>query len=251
MAFIGGALLMAGIASAQTPTVVGAGGSITGGINQVGGIIDLFTKSIVVRLIYLFTTLGMAAFFFGLVQFIWASREGDSTKMTNGKNFMLWSMVALFVMFSIWGIVNYAQTLFGVTSNNIIVPKVIIDGQAVGGGTNPSGLQVGANSSAPTVQMWSCNGVAYSTQAAAQQACANSTTQPTPPSSTGGASSVSGGAVGADCTSNGECGSGLICKNFTCQSSNTSTTGSGGSGADCTSNNECSAGLTCQNFTCK
>ena len=138
-------LLFAGVAlAADAPSVTGQGRTIADGIKDIGSTVDLLTSNVVSRLITLFATAGMAAFFYGLVVFILATRDGVPAKIDNGKKFMLWSMVALFVMFSIWGIVKYAQRVLGVTDNQIVIPQVIIGGSTSGtpagsGGKTPAG----------------------------------------------------------------------------------------------------------------
>ncbi len=103
-------------------------GSITGGIGALSGVLNDFTNKIVTALITLFATAALAAFFFGVVRFIMASRDGVAAEIEKGKTFMVWGMVALFVMFSVWGIINYAQTIFGVSKNEISIPTIRING---------------------------------------------------------------------------------------------------------------------------
>ena len=107
------------------------------GITTIGVLIKDVTDKILTGLITLFATAALVAFFFGMVKFILASREGQEGEITKGKQFMLWSVIALFVMFSIWGIVNYAQTIFGVTDNTIKIPKILLDGQNAPAPTSP------------------------------------------------------------------------------------------------------------------
>lgn len=129
------------------PLVVSAA-DLTQGFSTLGGLVTAFNNSIVKALITLFATAAMAAFFFGIVQFIWGSRDGDITKAKNGKNFMLWGMIALFVMFSVWGIVLYTQNIFGIQGQNtIVIPSVQIQS---GGTVTPSSGGDGFPSGAPT-----------------------------------------------------------------------------------------------------
>lgn len=167
------AFLTVAVVSAQ-PNITGAGGSLTDGINTVGTAINAVTTQIIGRLVTLFATLAMAAFFWGLVKFILASRAGKPEEIENGKRFMGWSIVALFVMFSIWGIINYAQRIFGTTDNNIRVPRVLINGQSVSD-SNAAGLPTGGNGGGGGGGGWVCNGTTYSTQAAAIAACSGTT----------------------------------------------------------------------------
>lgn len=46
----------------------------------------------------------MIMFFWGLAHFILSS---DSTVKENGKNHMIWGVVGLFIIFSVWGIIAF------------------------------------------------------------------------------------------------------------------------------------------------
>ena len=60
-------------------------------------------------------------FFFGLVKYIISGADDKEV----AKSVMMWSLVALFVMVSVWGIIGLVQDTFGLGSgsaptNNII-----------------------------------------------------------------------------------------------------------------------------------
>ena len=75
---------------------------------------------------YMLFTLAVVAFFWGIIQFIWSARQGAEGKgISNGKTFMMWGLIGLFVMFSVWGIIKFAQGVFGIQGENtIIVPTL-------------------------------------------------------------------------------------------------------------------------------
>ena len=52
------------------------------------------------------------AFFYGVFNFVLGAN--DKEKRESGKQFMIWSVVALFLMASIWGIVNILQETVGI-----------------------------------------------------------------------------------------------------------------------------------------
>ncbi len=141
---------------------------INNGLKTFSGIVTTFTQTIVRSLATLFATAAMVAFFFGIVQFIWGSRDGDATKAKNGKNFMLWGLIALFVMFSVWGIINYAQRIFGIQGQNtIIIPQIELGNgkkavnpgsQGLPTGITPSGGESGGYRNGSDIQ--SDNGAA-------------------------------------------------------------------------------------------
>jgi len=51
----------------------------------------------------LIVALALLAFFWGLAKFIFSGAAEDQTQ---GKNIMIWGIIALFVMVSVWGIVR-------------------------------------------------------------------------------------------------------------------------------------------------
>lgn len=60
--------------------------------------------------------LAMLAFFWGLVKYIFAA--GDAEKAKEGKSIMIYGIVALVVMVSIWGIVNFVASDLGLQNNS-------------------------------------------------------------------------------------------------------------------------------------
>ncbi len=54
----------------------------------------------------------LLAFFWGLVLFLWRSREGK-VETDSAKDLMLWGLIALFVMISVWGILRFISSTIG------------------------------------------------------------------------------------------------------------------------------------------
>ena len=54
--------------------------------------------------------LTMLVFFWGLSKFILAA--GDEKKVADGKRLIFWGIIALFIMVSIWGIINLLSSAF-------------------------------------------------------------------------------------------------------------------------------------------
>ena len=86
--------------------------NLSGLITSVGDIINL--------LIPIVFALALLYFFWGLAKFILSSGE-DKEK---GKNIMIWGIVALFVMASVWGIVGFIQSALGVDGGTAPTVKV-------------------------------------------------------------------------------------------------------------------------------
>lgn len=72
-------------------------------------------------LIYLFITLAIVVFFWGLIRYLWDVGE----KKSEGLQTMMYGIIAIFVMVSIWGLVRLLQSTFRVTSTEPVIPKTI------------------------------------------------------------------------------------------------------------------------------
>lgn len=72
-------------------------------------------------LIGLFVTLAIVVFFWGLIMYLWNVDE----KKAEGLQIMLWGVIAIFVMVSLWGIIRLLQSTFQVTSQQPIIPQGI------------------------------------------------------------------------------------------------------------------------------
>ncbi len=84
-------------------------------ITAVGGLIS--------RLTLIAAGVALLVFFWGLAKFIFKS--GDEKSHEEGAAVMKWGIIALFVMVSVWGIVNFMQRALGlpitpISNNNIV-----------------------------------------------------------------------------------------------------------------------------------
>jgi phosphatidylglycerophosphatase A len=75
---------------------------------------DVFTLmtyifTLIERVQWLFWAAAIALFFLGLARFI--KNAADTQAHEEGKKYMLWGIVALFILVTLWGIVNFL--LFG------------------------------------------------------------------------------------------------------------------------------------------
>jgi hypothetical protein len=69
-------------------------------LESIGYLVDMVTVLVV--------GLALIGFFYGLMRFIFAGANGK----IEGKSFMVWGVVALFVMMSVWGLVRFLQDEF-------------------------------------------------------------------------------------------------------------------------------------------
>ncbi len=60
--------------------------------------------------------LALLVFFWGLVKYI--VKADDEKAKESGKNIMIWGVIALFVMFSVFGLVRFLQGSFGISETN-------------------------------------------------------------------------------------------------------------------------------------
>ncbi len=109
-----GAVSLAGIASAYAQVSVNInGGTTTDAPGQ--GIVNLV--KLIQQLIGLagpiLLSLGVLAFFFGMIMFIWKGKESEE-KRKGWMGFMGWSLVAIFAMVSVWGIVAFIGSTLGI-----------------------------------------------------------------------------------------------------------------------------------------
>lgn len=79
------------------------------------------TKSILDLVIPIIMTLALIYFFWGLAQYI---LTGSEEAKEEGRNRMIWGIIALFVMVSVWGLVGLIANTFLVGGGAIDLPKV-------------------------------------------------------------------------------------------------------------------------------
>ncbi len=91
------------------------GNTIALGTATLGGLFQFVTCLIERSFIPLLFAIATFVFIYGVVKFIGTE---ESAEKEDGRQFMIWGIVALAVMFSVWGLVKILGTTFGV--NNII-----------------------------------------------------------------------------------------------------------------------------------
>jgi hypothetical protein len=104
--------LMPAVASAQ---VDAATTNITALLNALKSWIDILIPVVIAAAVLFF--------FWGLARYILA--EADDSKVA-GRRMMLWGVITLFVMISIWGLTGFLQNLFGINpqQNPPTIPSV-------------------------------------------------------------------------------------------------------------------------------
>lgn len=104
-----GALAFApALASAQTL------GNLETLLRSVGRLVDIALPIVV--------AIALLAFFWGLVRYIFAGADDDKQA---GKKLMIWGLVALFVMVSVWGLVRWIGNALNIgQGDTVVVPTV-------------------------------------------------------------------------------------------------------------------------------
>lgn len=83
-------------------------------VTSIGNIVEL--------LIPIAFAIALLFFFWGLAQYILAA--GSDEAKAQGKNMMIWGVIALFVMASVWGIVAFIGQALGIQQGTVTVPTV-------------------------------------------------------------------------------------------------------------------------------
>jgi hypothetical protein len=105
--------------------------------------IDDITNIIGTAVANLFLTLAVVIFFWAVINFIIKRAQGASESMKQARDMLGWSIIGLFVMFSIWGIIYFFQSAFQIqNSNSISAPSIRVNTSngTAGASTNPSSL---------------------------------------------------------------------------------------------------------------
>ena len=89
----------------------------------IGDLINIATPIVV--------ALALLYFFWGLATYI--LNQGNEKKKEGGREIMIWGIVALFIMVSVWGIINVVRDTFSIDTDNIDGPGIDIDNN--GGGS--------------------------------------------------------------------------------------------------------------------
>ena len=104
------------------PIIVSAAGAGTA-VDIVTPIADNVLKLVRVLVLIVFV-LAIVAFGWGIVKFIFAG--GDPTKIGEAKSFLLWGVIGMAVMASLFGLITFLQQYFGVNSGGLnILPPIV------------------------------------------------------------------------------------------------------------------------------
>jgi TRAP-type C4-dicarboxylate transport system permease small subunit len=87
-----------------------------------GSLISAVNRKVLDPLIGLLLTLAIVVFFWGMVKYIRSLGEKEKKE---GKDLMVWGIIALFVMVSVWGIVRLIANTIGLDNKTAPSPIVL------------------------------------------------------------------------------------------------------------------------------
>jgi hypothetical protein len=227
-----GVLLSTSIVSAQSA------GDLARGMGTFAGLVEVFTQGIVKSVATLLLSAALLAFFYGIVEYIWARRKGDAKGVSDGNVFITWSLIALFCMFSVYGIIRLGQNVLfdGKDVSTIPIPNFTFKPG------NAGSVQIGQpdvclnNGDTCRGGLGTCQNGACVTNGSQNNNAVQSNAHSAPVGDTAKKQN------GYSCTTNSECQSGFCDPaDDTCSVFGTSV--SKANGYSCTTNSECQSGF--------
>ena len=118
------------LSALSLPFIALAQVTIESTLNRVLGILN--------GVIFLFITIAIVVFFWGLISYL--ANIGGEDAAKKGIQLMLWGVIALFVMVSVWGIIRLLQNTFGVGGNQTAIPVSTFQAQGGYGAGGSTGV---------------------------------------------------------------------------------------------------------------
>ncbi len=119
--------LVLGLGLLIVPLIVNAQGSL---FDFFGTILDLLNLLAVIVI-----ALAVLYFFWGLSKYV--LKASDENAKEEGRGIMIWGIIAIFVMVSVWGLIQLLQSTFDVKDGNPIIPREVQRSGTGGGSTFP------------------------------------------------------------------------------------------------------------------
>lgn len=110
------ALVLGFVFAGLTPVLVLAQVTTPGANAGLGGLMDTVTGLIGTNFIALVFALGFAYFFWGVVQY--ALYPDDESKKEKGRQYMIWGIIALTVMFTVYGLIRVLRNTFNLNDTS-------------------------------------------------------------------------------------------------------------------------------------
>lgn len=108
--------------------------------SEVGGMLGNFNQNILQNIIPILSGLALVLFLAGLVKFVFDRAKGNHESLAKDKKGMLWGLIALFVLVSLWGIIKLFQGILGVSgNNNVNLPRICVGDNCQTQSNTPTG----------------------------------------------------------------------------------------------------------------
>jgi|GEM_PF-479584 len=119
-------------------------GLIQANIDPLGveGLVDGVNKYVINPLIAFLFSAGLILFFFGIGMFL-QNREDNPEKSNQGRRHMMWGIVGMFIMASVFGILNTIVKTLGF--DNVVVTPTVNENSASSGGAAGTSESAGGN----------------------------------------------------------------------------------------------------------
>lgn len=85
-----------------------------------GGVIEQIT-ALLAMVIPIMMMLALIYFIYGLAEYI--KESGDTGKITEGRTRMIWGVLAMFVIISVWGLVRFLDETFKLDNREMPLPR--------------------------------------------------------------------------------------------------------------------------------
>ena len=92
----------------------------TGGVSTIEGLI-LKVKSLLNMIVPLLIAFAVVFFLFGLIKYV---TSGDAEDKSAARSYMIWGVVAIFVMTAVWGLVALLSNTLGLQNGPIPGPQL-------------------------------------------------------------------------------------------------------------------------------
>ncbi len=86
---------------------------------SIGNIFNWASCTLIQSVVPFLFSLAIVAFIWGIIQFF--LNPNNEEKRKNGKSYMIWGLITLFVMVSMWGLVSILTNTFGF---KVLIPQL-------------------------------------------------------------------------------------------------------------------------------
>lgn len=119
-------------------------------LKNISDLINSLTSIVSGGLATLLMGVAFIAFLLAIINFLWRRRSGDEKGINDAKSMLGWSVIALFVMVSIWGLVSFLQGALGIGGVTEIKKPQTRFGNTNTTTGNPSGTPTTPGSNIPS-----------------------------------------------------------------------------------------------------